>query len=626
MPKSDSNTSGPGAVKKRARARTPKRRAPWQEVLHKVFPQVAWFLKLIRDWTGRKPLWVRIPLYGLLVTGAIAYAFRDSLMDLSVVKQLRADVGETVDGVFRRWPVASGKEFAVAVAQIERDEKDEVAQSLAVALKISGVERLQIHRRLRFVDAANLDQAEADAHRTARRWLEKTRADLLFWGQVLPGGGIRLIMSLRNADAKGETRASQHHLAFTFLEETGEPLKAFEAAVQAQVLGFLSQFDSSRAVADQLRQAIDRLQRVVVSRTKGPGRDALVFALANSQVMLGEQAGDRAVLAQAVATYQELLDARARREVPLDWAMTQNNLGNALWSLGKLEGDVARWEQAQAAYRAAQEEYPPAKYPLEWAMTQNNLGLVLESLGKREGSTETIAAAAAAYRAGLERLDRKSMPDDWALLENNLGNALFAIGERETGTARLAEAAEAYQAALGVYRRDKAPLRWAMAQGNLANAWTARGEREKNAALLNQAVVAYRAALAEYPVAKLPLDWARTQSNLGTALGRLGELEPGVARLKEAVTALRSALQKRSRESAPLEWAQTQNNLGTALVALGTREKSVPTLDEAIRCFEAARSIPELKSAPRERLNFQNNLWRAEGIRADLAAAPPAPK
>jgi hypothetical protein len=35
-------------------------------------------------------------------------------------------------------------------------------------------------------------------------------------------------------------------------------------------------------------------------------------------------------LEEAVTAYREALQERTREQVPLDWAMTQNNLGNAL--------------------------------------------------------------------------------------------------------------------------------------------------------------------------------------------------------------------------------------------------------------------------------------------------------
>ena len=42
--------------------------------------------------------------------------------------------------------------------------------------------------------------------------------------------------------------------------------------------------------------------------------------------------------------------------MPLDWAATQSNLGNALYRLGERESGTARLEEAVAAYRAALEE------------------------------------------------------------------------------------------------------------------------------------------------------------------------------------------------------------------------------------------------------------------------------
>ena len=45
---------------------------------------------------------------------------------------------------------------------------------------------------------------------------------------------------------------------------------------------------------------------------------------------LGERESGTARLEEAVAAYRAALEERTRERVPLDWAMTQNNLGNAL--------------------------------------------------------------------------------------------------------------------------------------------------------------------------------------------------------------------------------------------------------------------------------------------------------
>ncbi len=57
---------------------------------------------------------------------------------------------------------------------------------------------------------------------------------------------------------------------------------------------------------------------------------------------LGERESGTARLDEAVAAYREALKEWTRERVPLDWATTQNNLGNALWSArGARERDGA---------------------------------------------------------------------------------------------------------------------------------------------------------------------------------------------------------------------------------------------------------------------------------------------
>jgi hypothetical protein len=53
-------------------------------------------------------------------------------------------------------------------------------------------------------------------------------------------------------------------------------------------------------------------------------------------------------------------------------------------ALGEQENGTARLEAAVVAFRAALEEYKHDQMPLDWAMTQNNLGNTLWRLGERE--------------------------------------------------------------------------------------------------------------------------------------------------------------------------------------------------------------------------------------------------
>ena len=119
----------------------------------------------------------------------------------------------------------------------------------------------------------------------------------------------------------------------------------------------------------------------------------------------GDEFGDNAALASAIDRYRRILELSPRERVPLDWATTQNNLGNALARLGERESGTARLEEAVAAYRAALEERTRERVPLDWAMTQNNLGTALSSA---RGAGERHGAAG----GGGRRLSRRARGTD----------------------------------------------------------------------------------------------------------------------------------------------------------------------------------------------------------------------
>jgi tetratricopeptide (TPR) repeat protein len=91
------------------------------------------------------------------------------------------------------------------------------------------------------------------------------------------------------------------------------------------------------------------------------------------------------------------------------------------------------------------------RQPLDWAMTQMNLGNALSRLGARESGTARLEEAVAAYRAALEERTRERVPLDWAGTQANLGTALQALGERIHDRAKLEEARKAISAAFEVY-------------------------------------------------------------------------------------------------------------------------------------------------------------------------------
>ena len=82
----------------------------------------------------------------------------------------------------------------------------------------------------------------------------------------------------------------------------------------------------------------------------------------------------------------DTLEERTRERVPLDWALTQNNLGKALFMLGDLQDDRKLLGQATVAYTAALEILGPAGPAPYRELVRGNLEEVLVRL--REGQQE----------------------------------------------------------------------------------------------------------------------------------------------------------------------------------------------------------------------------------------------
>ena len=493
--------------------------------------------------------------------------------------------------------------FSVLIADLDGDDAN-LTQTKhvqrALEQRVTGLRVLREGKCLRVDDVGDIAEKQTAAVRKGQAWLGDRGADVLVWGEVARADAVLRLRFLtaegEGGDAKGYRLGDTLDLPQDFDSDLATVLTG---VVLASVLPVSE--EAGHYLVDRLKPVAARIERLLATPPPGLRDERLAYVQAAFGLVcsvLGDQIGDPHSLGKAIAAYRAALQVRTRERVPLDWAMTQNNLGNALARFGAREEGTALLEEAVAAYRAAMEVYTRERVPLDWATTQNNLGNTLSILGERQEGTARLEEAVLAYRATLEMRTRERVPLDWATTQNNLGNTLAILGAREEGTVLLEEAALAYRAALEVRTRERVPLQWAMTQNNLGNALQALGKREEGTARLEEAVLAYRAALEVRARERVPLQWATTQNNLGTALARLGEREEGAARLEEAVAAYRAALEVHTRERAPLNWAATQNNLGAALEALGEREEGTARLEEAVTAYRAALEVYD-RHAPR---------------------------
>ena len=300
------------------------------------------------------------------------------------------------------------------------------------------------------------DQAEnlVAAEKRGQQWLDQHDADVLVWGEV---AGADQILRLRflsrtgriGSDTKGYPLTETLELPTEFHVDFGQvlymtALSAVEPATEMK----------GHYLVDLLRPAAQKVERLLAQPPPGIPPESLAHvhvAYGIAAAVLGEQSGDSVWLVRAERSFRAALEFFTPNRISLYWALTQNNLGTALYTLGEREEGTARLEEAVTAHRATLEVYTRDRLPLQWAMTQNNLGNALRVLGGREEGTARLEEAVTACRAALEVRTRDRLPVDWAMTQSNLGGALLALGMREEGTARLKEAVAAYRAALELF-------------------------------------------------------------------------------------------------------------------------------------------------------------------------------
>ena len=216
---------------------------------------------------------------------------------------------------------------------------------------------------------------------------------------------LRLHWTLPDAasSAKSTERyasAGNFDLPPLFWEDLSITLGAVVTAAAAEILGAEGRF-----IADRLKDLLPKTETLLRTARQYWNESAwaqVALAHAHAAAIYGEQAGDNDALAQAVSTYQHILNGSTTREkVPLAWAMTQNNLGNALRTLGERESGTTRLEAAVRACEEALKEYTREKVPLAWATTQYNLGVAFCVMGERLNNLAMINNAIGTFNIAL---------------------------------------------------------------------------------------------------------------------------------------------------------------------------------------------------------------------------------
>ncbi|MGR9053737.1 MAG: tetratricopeptide repeat protein, partial [Gammaproteobacteria bacterium] len=132
-----------------------------------------------------------------------------------------------------------------------------------------------------------------------------------------------------------------------------------------------------------------------------------------------------------------------------------SNYAFALYRQGTERIDGEALQEAILTYREILKDYTRELLPQDWAMTQNNLGNALQEQGLRSGGeagARLLAKAVTAYCQALEIHTREQLPQDWATTQNNLGNALAELGKLKNDKKLIERAIAAIQSVAGYYQ------------------------------------------------------------------------------------------------------------------------------------------------------------------------------
>lgn len=348
--------------------------------------------------------------------------------------------------------------------------------------------------------------------------------------------------------------------------------------------------------------ALEPLIREVSAITKDPRNTAgwstdtrarvnLILGIASRTS--GVELKSKDSLNAAVAYFQHTLDDWTRDRDPLEWAMTQRNLADALSQLFGLDWHDAPLHPAVTAFQNALAVYQSRSDRLDSAHVQLGLASGYEIIARYEPGRENVSKAVDYYRAAADGFDPRTYPDDWGDVQLKLANALRVLAFWDKGTKNIEDAIAANRAALTVYSKQGDPIRWAEAQGQLAQCFSQLGQETSNPDDFRQSISLLRRVLDGYPRENTPMEWAQLQSALGDALMGLYDLDQksGDEYPQQAAIAYRASLEETTLPENPLGWAAAKEGLGNALEELGHNNSDSSLLNQAIDAYSDSLKV-----------------------------------
>lgn len=527
------------------------------------------------------------------ITDAVANGFVQAVTWLIVAGLAFGGIGKLAAWQKPLPPKCETERLCILIAGLEGDadglKSRSLSNDLRASLKATGVD-IQIYELPRKIEASFGGEKEAirqKAARRAERFLRQQRADVIIYGSLEDGGGLRLWVQPAGGKPQGGVVAYAKW-------ETGLTLpdgfdKEVSAALSVSILASLDHDALAKELEGLNWSAIiarlGPISRNMPPSLSGEEKSQLYasYALALLERSFHEESLDDARL--SIQFYELALRHTQRAADPFKWARRHNNLGNGYYQQYVLTYDWESLGKAIGNYNTYLSVYARDVDLIEWAVGQTNLWSAVEEQAATSLETAMLDQAIKGHRAALEAMTEAAAkaPTDKAdvdriirRIRENLGQALQSRARRTNDEALMAAALEQQRTHVRLLRdaprtTDEARREWRRANLNLAIGLVANAEIASNPASAEQAVV----LLAALPPTPLGDDTKAIAALWAAVLGSdPGALDQALLRLRER----RSAI---SREADEARWATLCDALAIGLTERWRRTQSAKDRVEA---------------------------------------------
>lgn len=154
------------------------------------------------------------------------------------------------------------------------------------------------------------------------------------------------------------------------------------------------------------------------------------LAITHNQAHLGNCAEHRH---RALDIHEGTLKLITQQDHPLNWAMTQDNLGN-VWAKLPTGNRADNIQRAIKCHQNAIQVYSRQNYPVDWAITQNNLGAAWNDLSTGDRATN-LKKTIGCFQQSLEILTPDAFPHHNVTINRNLAKAKASLQELDENEA-----------------------------------------------------------------------------------------------------------------------------------------------------------------------------------------------